>query len=315
MNGAPELKPEIDFHDLRREPVKLFGYSYMYFLGALVVLGILYLLNLTTVGKNRITPVALSDSTALARDIPLVMPSVLPPVDVQKAGLASDEAVARGKELFSGTCVACHGENGQGDGPSAPTLNPKPRNFHSLDGWKNGSKVSQIYRTLEDGIPGTGMASFRYLAPADRFALAHFVRTFAPGQPVDTRDDLQGLETQYQLSKGMNRPGQIPVIKAERLVIAEHAADVLRVAAIVRRVDEDREDRGAALLRSQAWDEGRMATALVLHGRPVGSGADFVGMVSRNPRLFGLRPSVNGLSPDDWQALFAYVAKLRKEES
>ncbi len=34
-----------------------------------------------------------------------------------------------GKKIFNQNCVVCHGVNGQGDGPAAAGLNPKPANF------------------------------------------------------------------------------------------------------------------------------------------------------------------------------------------
>jgi mono/diheme cytochrome c family protein len=41
--------------------------------------------------------------------------------------VAGDEtAVATGKSTFEIYCVSCHGEGGQGDGPAAEALNPKP---------------------------------------------------------------------------------------------------------------------------------------------------------------------------------------------
>ncbi len=38
--------------------------------------------------------------------------------------------VAAGKKFFLGNCSTCHGKLGNGEGPRAYFLNPKPRNFH-----------------------------------------------------------------------------------------------------------------------------------------------------------------------------------------
>src|SRR5262245_34339429 len=46
-------------------------------------------------------------------------PREAPPVD----------RVAQGKELFDNHCAACHGEKGDGNGPAARFLYPKPRDF------------------------------------------------------------------------------------------------------------------------------------------------------------------------------------------
>ena len=42
MDRTPRYKEEIDFRELLRTPHRLFGYSYVYFLQVLLVLGILY---------------------------------------------------------------------------------------------------------------------------------------------------------------------------------------------------------------------------------------------------------------------------------
>ncbi len=301
-------KPEIDFHDLLRKPEKLFGYIYAYVLVAVVLIGVLYVWNISTIGKNAVDPKMVPDS--LAADIPLVRPVTLPPVDVTQASVPTDAAIARGRELFRANCVSCHGDNGLGDGPTAATLTPKPRNFHVLQGWKNGSKVSQIYRTLQEGIPGSGMASYNYMPPGDRFALAHFIRQFATGQPADEPADLQLLESTYHLSKGVNTPGQIPIRKAGRLVVQEHAPEVLEAASLAGKMATDT-SAAAALLQSVLEDGRRAATTLVLHA-PAGEDAGmFASRVSADPSLFGLRPRVTGLTEAQWKVLYAYIHSMR----
>ncbi len=37
--------------------------------------------------------------------------------------------LAQAKELFTANCAPCHGMTGQGDGPAASALNPKPADF------------------------------------------------------------------------------------------------------------------------------------------------------------------------------------------
>mgnify|MGYP000057758748 CR=1 FL=1 len=65
-------------------------------------------------------------------------------------------AIERGQKLYAQFCANCHGKNGQGDGPLAAALNPKPANLaaragHHTDGdfaWKiaNGRGVMPAYK-------------------------------------------------------------------------------------------------------------------------------------------------------------------------
>jgi mono/diheme cytochrome c family protein len=307
-----ELKDEIDFRDLIRKPEKLFGYSPFYFLGALLLLGMLYLSNINAVGRNAISPAALADSAAFVADIPFQSPAVLPPVDVLKAGFPSDSLVYRGRDIFRANCTPCHGETGLGDGPTSATLNPKPRNFHSLAGWTNGSKVSQIYKTLQEGIVRNGMASYNYMPPADRFALAHYIRTLSPGQPADTKDDLLALEALYQLSKGSNIAGQIPIKKAAQAIVAEQESAIARVQRVVAMAESDL-NPGAVALRSVTADLRRVVTGI--HARKEGMPpfGEFVQAVTADPAAAGFKPVVSRLGNAEWSLIYSYLGKLSEQ--
>lgn len=41
------------------------------------------------------------------------------------------ENLAKGKEIYTANCAPCHGVSGAGDGPAAPSLNPKPADFQT----------------------------------------------------------------------------------------------------------------------------------------------------------------------------------------
>ena len=47
---------------------------------------------------------------------------------------ATPEIIAEGKAIFEGkgTCVNCHGKDGDGQGPAGKVLNPGPRRLHQL---------------------------------------------------------------------------------------------------------------------------------------------------------------------------------------
>jgi caa(3)-type oxidase subunit IV len=110
--------------------------------------------------------------------------------DQMKLIKPTPELVAKGKAIFDVQCVTCHGTQGLGDGIGAAGLNPKPRNFHS-GYWRYGGAPTRIFHTLTNGSPGTGMAAYNNLSIETRYALAHYVRTFATNPPPETEADLK----------------------------------------------------------------------------------------------------------------------------
>jgi len=113
-------------------------------------------------------------------------------VNVAELLKPSPELVAKGKTLFAVNCASCHGPQGFGNGPASSALNPKPRNFHESY-MRYGGGVARIVQTISTGSPGTGMAAFTNIPLEDRFALAHYVRTFMPKPPEDKPEDLAWL--------------------------------------------------------------------------------------------------------------------------
>jgi mono/diheme cytochrome c family protein len=300
MNNRP--KEEIDFNELVKDPKRLFGLSYVYFLLIGVVLGGYYVMNLNVITRNNVAPVVVQDSVSLVSDVPLVRSSVIPPVDVKIAGVPTKEAIAKGASLFRANCISCHGETGMGDGPTSVTLNPKPRNFHAALGWTNGRKIAQMFRTLQEGIVKNGMASYNYMPAEDRFALIHYVRTFANDFPVDSTSELMELETTYQLSKGSVTPAQIPVTLAVRNIIAEHHTGL---AAMEARFAEAMKSagRGPDILRSVVLNPRRAVSGLVsLQGR---TPRETARAVAADPSGFGMKATAALLTADDWNAVNA----------
>jgi mono/diheme cytochrome c family protein len=84
------------------------------------------------------------------------------------------ELLDKGKLSFTTNCVACHGDKGDGTGPAAVALNPKPRNY-AKDPFKQGDKPEDIFKTLQTGVPNTPMVSFGHLPEEERWALVYWV--------------------------------------------------------------------------------------------------------------------------------------------
>ncbi|MEK7348579.1 MAG: c-type cytochrome [Candidatus Eisenbacteria bacterium] len=126
-------------------------------------------------------------------------PVVAASADLGTLMTETPELVGQGKSLYAVNCVACHGAEGAGDGAAAVALNPKPRNFTSDQGWKYGSGVARIARTLTEGSPGTAMTAYQALPMPERIALAHYVRSLHPNAEDDKQADLDWL--------GLGTPG------------------------------------------------------------------------------------------------------------
>ncbi|MCB9556599.1 MAG: c-type cytochrome [Deltaproteobacteria bacterium] len=66
--------------------------------------------------------------------------------------------VAGAKAIFSGRCVACHGNTGAGDGPGAAALKPKPRAFADK-AWQKSITDEQIKQTIVAGGLAVGKSA------------------------------------------------------------------------------------------------------------------------------------------------------------
>lgn len=106
---------------------------------------------------------------------------VAPPTPVALANPVAADAASRerGRALFAANCTSCHGAGGRGDGPLAPTLNPRPANLG--DAHMSAHRDPDLYLYISNGIPGSAMAAWSdRLAERDRWDLVNFVRTLAP---------------------------------------------------------------------------------------------------------------------------------------
>lgn len=106
------------------------------------------------------------------------------------------EKLERGREVYAGYCAGCHGENGDGNGPAAEFLNPKPRNFkvgRIKFGWvESGQSASDddYFRVITRGLKGTAMPAFHLLTEDERWAVVEYIRTFY----ADRAEDPPGAE-------------------------------------------------------------------------------------------------------------------------
>ncbi len=83
-------------------------------------------------------------------------------------------SLERARALYERNCAVCHGEKGDGDTERARALDPAPARFSDPERLGQLSPY-RVYNALTFGVPGTAMAAFDALAPAERWDLAFFV--------------------------------------------------------------------------------------------------------------------------------------------
>jgi mono/diheme cytochrome c family protein len=92
----------------------------------------------------------------------------------------------RGAEVYRRYCMTCHGERGDGSGEFAPYTTPKPRDFRQgTFKWRStpsGSLplVSDLERTIREGVYWTAMPSFFPLRERARRDVIAYIQTFSP---------------------------------------------------------------------------------------------------------------------------------------
>ena len=107
------------------------------------------------------------------------------PVDPGAKFLVVGETFQHGRALYMQHCVHCHGTSGDGHGPTAPYLNPRPRDYR-LGIFKFTSTTASdratrddLARTIREGIPGTYMPSFLLLEDDELHAIIEYIRWLA----------------------------------------------------------------------------------------------------------------------------------------
>ncbi len=87
-----------------------------------------------------------------------------------------------GRVVYERHCAACHGVTGDGNGPAAVWLYPKPRNF-SAGQFKIKSTPGQslptdddLFQSVTRGLPGSSMPSFAYLTVRERGDVVQYVK-------------------------------------------------------------------------------------------------------------------------------------------
>lgn len=130
----------------------------------LSLLFLLAVLFLTACGSNSSS----SDST------PMTLATV-PPEYSGKTNPLDAGAATSGAEVFKTNCVACHGEQGKGDGIASGSLDPKPANLTEVVKQVNDD---YLFWRISEGRPGTSMVAWKSILTEEQiWQVVSFIHT------------------------------------------------------------------------------------------------------------------------------------------
>jgi len=300
-----QIKEKVE--EIKNSPGTIFGLIFPYFLIVGLLIGLFFISKIEFIARQKV-PAVLKDTTAVVTDLQIKEAKIVPPVNLNQIKTATPQLLSEGEQLYKSNCSSCHGETGAGGGPASAGLNPAPRNFTSLDGWKIGPKLSQIYTTLQEGIPGSSMVSYDYLLPEQKFALAHYIRTtFVPNPPEDTQADLEALDATYNLSAGQQIPAQIPLTMAETVILQENGNSLSKVESALNKIDNSRYSN----FFSKITNNKRLALMfLVRNYNALNNEQNFKKIVLNNVNQNGFNGRVFNLSDQEWSELYKFLSSV-----
>lgn len=104
---------------------------------------------------------------------------------------ATHEFIEKGRKIYFNRCSFCHGLQGDGNGPAADFMDPRPRDF-TLGTFKFRTTQSgelptdeDLFRVVSRGLSGTGMQAFdnelikNGLTEEERWQVIFYIKTFA----------------------------------------------------------------------------------------------------------------------------------------
>ena len=305
MKTNKKLEDEINFKNVFTNPLRMFGWVFVIFIGLILALGIYYVKNIGDISLNVQPTGLITDSVNVKTELNAKKGGISPAVDLAVVKNPKPDFVAKGKSLFEANCKSCHGDNGMGDGPAGAVLNPKPRNFHEVDGWTNGRNIDLMYKTLQEGIIKNGMAAYEYLAPADRFAIISYIRTFAEFPPIK-EEELKSLDDKYQISKGVVVPSQIPVSLAESNLTSESAEVIKKIQDAKSLLSSAKENPGALIVNRVSMNKEKLIAAF-LNQNENQNLESFINTVIANPINCGFKPTVAQLSREELKTMYEFL--------
>lgn len=304
------MKKKISFKDIYENPLVFLVSAYPYMLAVIVAVGVIFLANKNAVYFNRV-PALMLDSTAQVTELEVKEPSTAAAVDLEQIKNPTDQLLKEGQSLYQTSCQSCHGETGKGDGAGGVALDPPPRDFTAGGEWTKGRSFYDMYLTIQNGIPGTGMVAYDYLSPADRIGTILYIRQeFMPDPPVITDEEITQLDDEFKLSQGTEVPGTIPVKFAVNIINSENSsAHETRKNAFIK-FDNTNKTPGGKIFEKVITDPHKALNLLVHLEVWNTSKEQFYALAEAGALEAGFKPSLFLLDSAEAEILYNYILTL-----
>jgi mono/diheme cytochrome c family protein len=248
--------------------------------------------------------------------LPLLIP--LPTSGATKAGALGAEQ--RGKAIYEQHCAACHGLNGDGNGPATVWLFPKPRNFNAglfkIQSTPSGALPTDedLFQTITRGMPGSSMPSFSYLSEQERREVAQYVKWLTA-----EADDQGNRINKFEEAKGeLKPPREVPPepgVNVEALVQGKEVFTRLQCATC--HGEHGQADGPSAPALKDNWGMPRLPRDFTIGSFRGGSeGRDLYLRIANGMAGTPMPPFDDDImKPDERWALVHYVQSLRRKDA
>jgi cytochrome c oxidase cbb3-type subunit 3 len=99
--------------------------------------------------------------------------------DEKTVTLADAKGMTEGKKIFTGTCVPCHGGNGEGNAVG-PNLTDEY--------WLHGGSLGEVFKTVTNGVPDKGMQAWgKTFSPVDIQNISSYIISLQGSKPANPK--------------------------------------------------------------------------------------------------------------------------------
>lgn len=114
----------------------------------------------------------------------ITMPLMVSVILIALPGAYATGNISNGKIIFTKSCLGCHGETGEGNGPAANSFKPKPANFvspsykDSIDKNPVDYSDTELENIVSNGRTGTAMPAWKKgLTPSQISDVVVYIRS------------------------------------------------------------------------------------------------------------------------------------------